>query len=157
MDILPAAMKLYVRDNGDPNKNCTLATCSIHDSYYDYLPSLGGNATFLVLFSLSLAGFILTFILTRRAIAFTFAFVCGIALEVLGYVGRIISHHDPFNENGFLLQIICLTIAPAFLAGGIYLCLRRIVYTFGQENSRIKPETYTRLVSLPIHLDLICS
>ncbi len=30
------------------------------------------------------------------------------------------------------------------MAGGIYLCLRNIVYAFGKENSRIKPETYTR-------------
>lgn len=42
------------------------------------------------------------------------------------------------------MQIICLTIAPSFMAGGIYLCLRNIVDAFGKENSRIKPETYTR-------------
>lgn len=45
------------------------------------------------------------------------------------------------------MQIVCLTIAPAFMAGGIYLCLRRIVYAFGPENSRIRPESYTRIVS----------
>jgi hypothetical protein len=38
-----------------------------------------------------------------------------------------------------------LTIAPAFMAAGVYLCLRRVVYAFGKENSRISPETYTRL------------
>jgi RTA1 like protein len=43
------------------------------------------------------------------------------------------------------MQIVCLTIAPAFMAGGIYLCLRRIVYTFGPANSRISPEAYTRI------------
>lgn len=47
------------------------------------------------------------------------------------------------------MQICCLTIGPAFMAGGIYLCLRRIVYAFGPENSRLKPEWYTRIVSLP--------
>lgn len=31
------------------------------------------------------------------------------------------------------------------MAGGIYLSLRRIVCAFGKENSRINPETYTRL------------
>lgn len=30
------------------------------------------------------------------------------------------------------------------MAAGIYLCLRRIVYAFGKENSRVAPETYTR-------------
>lgn len=44
-----------------------------------------------------------------------------------------------------MIQIICLTIAPAFLAAGIYLCLSRIVSTFGTENSRIKPLSYPRI------------
>lgn len=38
-----------------------------------------------------------------------------------------------------------MTIAPAFLAAGIYLCLSRIVVTFGEENSRIKAITYPRI------------
>lgn len=43
------------------------------------------------------------------------------------------------------MQIVCLTIAPAFLAAGIYLTLSRIVITFGPENSRIKPLSYPRI------------
>jgi len=57
------------------------------------------------------------------------------------------SWKNQWEQNGFLIQIVCLTIAPAFMAGGLYLCLRRIVYAFGPENSRIKPESYTRIVS----------
>ncbi len=49
------------------------------------------------------------------------------------------------SKNPFLIQIICLTIAPAFLAAGIYFCLSRIVSTFGTENSRIKPLSYPRI------------
>lgn len=45
-------------------------------------------------------------------------------------------------QNPFLIQIICLTIAPAFLAAGIYLCLARIIRIFGMANSRIKPRIY---------------
>ncbi len=43
------------------------------------------------------------------------------------------------------MQIVCLTIAPAFLAAGIYLTLSRIVMVFGPENSRIKPLSYPRI------------
>lgn len=43
------------------------------------------------------------------------------------------------------MQICCLTIAPAFMAAGIYLTLSRIVVTFGPENSRIKPLSYPRI------------
>jgi hypothetical protein len=83
---------------------------------------------------------------TRRGLAFTLAMASGVVLEILGYAGRIMSYNNQWDENGFLMQICCLTIAPAFMAAGIYLCLRRIVYAFGPENSRLKPEWYTRLV-----------
>ncbi|KAL8841206.1 MAG: hypothetical protein Q9170_000995 [Blastenia crenularia] len=71
--------------------------------------------------------------------------VSGCILEVLGYIGRIMSYYDPFNENDFLMQICCLTIAPAFLAAGIYLTLSRIVVTFGPKNSHIKLLSYPRI------------
>lgn len=49
------------------------------------------------------------------------------------------------TQNPFLIQIICLTIAPAFLAAGIYLCLSRIVTTVGPKHSRIKPLSYLKI------------
>ncbi len=49
------------------------------------------------------------------------------------------------KQNGFLIQIVCLTIAPAFMAAGLYLTLSRIVMTFGPENSRIAPLSYPRI------------
>ncbi|TAQ86220.1 hypothetical protein B7494_g5458 [Chlorociboria aeruginascens] len=133
--------------NNDTLADCKigLPECPISSSYYFYRVSLPANATFLTLFSLSLIAYLGTYALTRRATAFTFAMCAGVILEVLGYVGRIMSWHDQWSENGFLMQIVCLTIAPAFMAGGIYLCLRRIVYAFGPENSRITPEAYTRI------------
>jgi hypothetical protein len=58
-----------------------------------------------------------------------------------------LSWQNRWSENGFLVQICCLTIGPAFMAAGVYLCLRRIVSAFGPENSRLPPEYYTRIVS----------
>ncbi|KAI4138328.1 MAG: hypothetical protein L6R39_006845 [Caloplaca ligustica] len=131
-------------------------------------PSLAANSTFLALFSLSLCAFLVQVHLSKRLIGFTIAMVSGYILEVLGYIGRIMSYHDPFNEvytnpnllppppsnpqltsrvmqKGFLMQMCCLTIAPAFLAAGIYLTLSRIVLAFGPDNSRIKPLSYPRI------------
>ncbi|KAK3330909.1 RTA1 like protein-domain-containing protein [Apodospora peruviana] len=119
--------------------------CEFVQNFYEYRLSIAANATFLALFALSLLGFIITYAATRRGVAFTVAFVAGVILEILGYAGRVMSWKNQWDENGFLMQICCLTIAPAFLAAGIYLCLRRIVYVFGPENSRIAPEMYTRI------------
>ncbi|KAI4254286.1 MAG: hypothetical protein L6R42_007263 [Xanthoria sp. 1 TBL-2021] len=140
-------LRLVTREEktGEERALCTLDTCQIEESYYNYRPSLAANGTFLALFLLSLLAFLVQVTLSKRFIGFTIAMVSGCLLEVLGYIGRIMSYHNPFGENGFLMQICCLTIAPAFLAAGIYLTLSRIVVTFGPENSRIKPLSYPRI------------
>lgn len=77
---------------------CTLKTCPINQSYYAYRPSLSTNAAFLALFSFSLSCFLLQAALSRRFIGFTIAIVSGCILEVLGYIGRIMSWYNPFNQ-----------------------------------------------------------
>jgi hypothetical protein len=146
--LLGSAAELVTRGHPDQFAGCKIGApgCPISSSYYFYRVSLAANATFIALFSISLIGFLVTYAITRRATAFTFAMLSGVILEVIGYGGRIASWQDQWGQTGFLMQIVCLTIAPAFMAGGIYLCLRRIVYAFGPENSRISPEAYTRIV-----------
>jgi hypothetical protein len=39
--------------------------------------------------------------------------------------------------------LIPLTLAPALLTAGIYLCLGRVIVAIGSENSRLKPKMYT--------------
>ena len=128
------------RDNGVTN-------------FYPYRISLGASVAFAALFALSLLGFLATLIggicvrSWRGTSIFTIALVVGVLLELLGYVGRLLSWYNPWNESPFLLQITALTLGPAFIAASLYLCLRRIVQAFGPKNSRIPPEYYTRIVS----------
>ncbi|KAF1994276.1 RTA1-domain-containing protein [Amniculicola lignicola CBS 123094] len=125
---------------------CTMETCSLKLSYWGYLPSLAANALFLAIFALSTAMYIGQGVYSRKKfLGFSVAMVSGCLLEVIGYIGRVQAHKSPFAENPFLIQIVCLTIAPAFMAAGIYLCLSRIVLTFGPSNSRIKPLSYPRI------------
>jgi hypothetical protein len=152
------AFKAYCTTNPDANicgVYCNArpddALCQFVESYYKYRVSLPANATFLALFSISFILFAATYAFTRRGLAFTIALLLGVACEVIGYVGRVLSWQNQWSENGFLIQIVCLTIGPAFMAAGIYFCLRRIVYAFGPENSRIKPEWYTRIVCSPCY------
>ncbi|KAF2019773.1 putative sphingoid long-chain base transporter RSB1 [Aaosphaeria arxii CBS 175.79] len=137
--------KQSYNDRKNFRDSCTLDTCPLALSYWGYRPSLAANILFTVLFGISTILFIGQGVLSRRFLGFTIAMVSGCALEVIGYIGRDLSYYNPFAENPFLIQIICLTIAPAFLAAGIYLCLSRIVLTFGPQNSRIKPLSYPRI------------
>ncbi|CAG8948764.1 hypothetical protein HYFRA_00001886 [Hymenoscyphus fraxineus] len=124
---------------------CTLQTCPLSTSYYFYRVSLAANVVFLILFGISFLAYILTYLLTRRATAFTVAMVPGVVLECIGYGGRIASWQNQWKDTGFLMQIVCLSIAPAFIAAAIYFCLRRVVCAFGEEGSRIRPVWYTRI------------
>lgn len=67
----------------------------------------------------------------------------GLVLEIIGYVGRIQMHSNPFTDSPFLMSLVTLTIAPAFLSASIYLCLSRIVVVYGEDLSRFRPRTYT--------------
>ena len=52
-------------------------------------------------------------------------------------------HSNPYSSNGFEIQICCLIIAPAFIAGGVYLTLKHITLEIGANFSRIRPKLYT--------------
>lgn len=71
------------------------------------------------------------------------ALVLGCVCEVVGYAGRILLHNNPWDTDGFSIQIICLIIGPAFFAAGVYLSLKHLVITFGEQYSPIKAKWYT--------------
>lgn len=123
---------------------CTLSTCPIEESIFSYQPSLAANASFLALFALTGILHTIQGILTHKR-AFWIAAVLGCIAEVIGYAGRIISHHDPFSQNGFLIQICCLTLAPAFFSAAIYFTLGDIVTAVSLRSSRVKPRGYAAI------------
>jgi len=118
---------------------CTLGTCPIEYATVDYDPSLGGNAFYLAVFSLILfiqlaQGF------KYRTWSFTGSMASGLILEIVGYVGRVQMHFNPFLPNPFLIYIICVTIGPVFFSAAIYLTLSRIMVHYGPEYSRFSPK-----------------
>lgn len=123
---------------------CTLALCDLTLAHLNYLPSLTGNILFAILFGLTLNAQILLG-LKYRTWGYTIAASLGMLTEIFGYVGRVLMHDNPFLDSYFLLYIVTLTIAPAFMTAAIYLCLSRIVVVYGEEYSRFRPRTYTIL------------
>ncbi|MCJ1392034.1 hypothetical protein MMC18_004901 [Xylographa bjoerkii] len=124
-----------------PNNLCTLATCNVNISIYEYRPSLAANLVFVILFALSLIVHIIQGV-KYRTWGFLFAMCCGCVVEIVGYIGRILLWQNPFSFNGFLIQIICITIGPAFLTAGIYLTLFKCVTYIGPQLSRFSPKLY---------------
>lgn len=72
-----------------------------------------------------------------------------------GYVGRLMLHNDPFDKMGFKINVILLTVAPAFLSAGIYVTLKKMVVVFGREYSRLSPNAYAYIFILSDTVSII--
>jgi hypothetical protein len=127
-------------------RNCTSVSpaCPAIATTYGYYPSLGPNIALLTVFGIVVISQLgLVFIYRLWSYSFVIAAAC--LLEVVGYIGRLLMHANPWSETGFRTQIICLILGPSFLAAGIYLTLKHLVIYFGPEHSRLRPQLYTRI------------
>lgn len=93
--------------------NCTSVTpeCPIAATTYGYRPNLGGNIFFAVIFGIC-AIYNLIIGIKSRQLMFTIALAGGSLMEMIGYIGRLLMHQNPWDNSGFETQIICLILAP---------------------------------------------
>ncbi|KAK4935008.1 hypothetical protein LTR10_023849 [Elasticomyces elasticus] len=136
--------------------NCTAIGpgCSVEDSVYGYFPSLGANTFFLTFFAICF--FVNLFLGVRhRTWTYMIAVCLGCLTEAIGYIGRLLMRHNPFADYGFITQICCLIIAPAFNSAAIYLTLKHVTLCFGPEFSFIKPRFYTYIFICADFLSLL--
>ncbi|KIX02828.1 uncharacterized protein Z518_08771 [Rhinocladiella mackenziei CBS 650.93] len=136
--------------------NCTDVTpeCPVELSVYGYRPSIPANAFFAGFFGICC---IVNLGLGIRYKTWTYMIALCLACltETIGYVGRILMHDNPFADPGFMSQICCLIIAPAFNSAAIYLTLKHITLCFGPEFSMIKPRFYTYIFILADFISLL--
>lgn len=125
---------------------CTLDTCCLSEqAYLQYLPTVAGNAAYAAIFGVILVA------QTGLLIAYpkTWGFYIGIAacliLEIVGYIGRILLHNNPFSLNNFVIYLVPLTIGPAFMMAAIYLMMGRVVVAYGSHHSLVKPVYYSAI------------
>lgn len=118
--------------------------CPVQGTIYGYYPSLAANAFFAAFFGLCM---LIHLGLGLKFKTWTFMIACclGCCGELVGYIGRLIMNNNPYDNTGFVMQICCLIIAPAFFSAGIYVTLKHIVIIFGEAWSRLRPIWYTRI------------
>ncbi|ABN66877.2 putative transporter or flippase [Scheffersomyces stipitis CBS 6054] len=104
----------------------------------------GGNIFYLVIFALT-AFFTCFMCIKSRYHWYNVAFSGGLLLEFIGFLGRVLSFTDMTDSNFFIMQLVCLTIAPAFLMGGIYFLFAQLVAIHGRKFSLLKPMWYSYL------------
>ncbi|KAJ5778801.1 sphingoid long-chain base transporter RSB1 [Penicillium odoratum] len=128
--------------NSTGSDSCNLDTCPITEAYVYYVPSLAGNAFYLALFAIFLV-IQLGLGIRYKTWGFLAGLFGGLVLEIIGYLGRVQLHNNPFVFSSYLEYLICLTIGPAFFSASIYICLGRIVVVYGEQISLLRPRTYT--------------
>ncbi|CAG9948029.1 unnamed protein product [Clonostachys rosea f. rosea IK726] len=135
-----------------PDATCTLDTCPVDWSIYSYRPSLPGNATLLALFGV--VGIIHTYLGIRwKSWGFMVGMQLGCISEIIGYIGRIMLYNNPWSFIGFMIQIVCLTIAPVFFTASIYVTLSKTIVHLAPELSRFKPQLFYWIF---IPADVVC-
>lgn len=66
-------------------------------------------------------------------------FSIGMALEVVGFAGRIINHYDLQSLAGFIIQAVCILLGPTFMAATIYMLFGEIVKTLDASHHSVVP------------------
>ncbi|KAG5360335.1 Sphingoid long-chain base transporter RSB1 [Yarrowia sp. B02] len=125
------------------------------DQWYDWLSAHYGLYSFMPDYDSNLAGVILFAIILVVHIAlgawwrqwwFGICVSCGCVLEFLGFLGRFLSIEISVEDQSYyIMQIVCLTLAPAFVMAGVYCILAKLVVVYGESYSRLGPIVYTIL------------
>lgn len=81
---------------------CTPALCSLDYAVIRYVPNAASNFLFAVIFAVFLLTHLILWVI-RRTHSFSFAMCCGLILEVLGYIARVIMKTHLFVSGPFLM------------------------------------------------------
>lgn len=130
----------------------SLEALDMEKNKYKYTLEYAPNIIYFAIFSIVTANLVL--MATRsRYHWYNVAYFCGYCLEFLGFLGRILSLNDPYDDNYFLLGFVCLTLGPAFIMGGIYFLFAQLVVAYGRKYSLLKPMWYSYTF---ITIDAVC-
>lgn len=112
------------------------------ENLYGHYLNRGGNIFFFIFF-LAVLLFNVGMLRYSRYHWYNITFVCGFVLQVLCFLGRILSFTDDTNINYYLLQYVSSMLSPAFIMGGIYFLFAQNVVVHGRSYSILKPMWYS--------------
>ncbi|KAH6884869.1 RTA-like protein [Thelonectria olida] len=118
---------------------------------YKYEPSPAAAMIFLIAFGL--ASLWHTWIIFRRKAWYFTPLLLGCIVETMGYVGRFLSASNPSSIGPFMIQTLCLLVAPALFAASIYMVLGRLILFL--RAPRLSPIKPTRLTKVFVAGDVI--
>lgn len=109
--------------------NCG-STCPVQTGFYRYTPSIGGNAVLLAAHCLLIPAFLYLGFRSATPV-FSITSVAGLALGVVGFLGRLLLHHSPERQVFFAITLIGTVLGPTFITGAVILTLRHTLSLCG--------------------------
>ncbi|RCK66784.1 Sphingoid long-chain base transporter RSB1 [Candida viswanathii] len=100
------------------------------------------NIVYLTVYALIFGNYTLM-IIKSRYWWFNITFFIGYGMEFIGFLGRVLAVGRETDLSFYTMQSFCLTVAPAFIMGGIYFIFGQLVVVHGSEFSRLPPMWYS--------------
>lgn len=120
---------------------CTAELCSTDNAILGYVPSLSGNLAITSIFGAFLIAHAICWFFYRTH-SFTLAILLGLALETVGYLARVQLHTYFAASTPFLVNTICLAVAPLFFMATLHVTYCRVIMHYGPQNSRLTPRQH---------------
>jgi magnesium-transporting ATPase (P-type) len=123
-------------------ESCTEVTdaCPVSATLYGYRPHLVGNAILCLAFAVCVLLQLGSLICLRvRTWSYMIVLLIGTIVEVLGYMGRLVMNDNPWSTLGVASQLICLIVAPSFIAAAMSVTFKHIIVYCGASYSWIRP------------------
>ncbi|KAI1171503.1 RTA1 like protein-domain-containing protein [Nemania sp. FL0916] len=131
---------------------CASVICSLGVLYQP--PGLAGNATLLASFA-SLIPITLALTFKYKSLVFPIFLATGLALEVLGYVGRLGLHYDVDSGPCITLFLIGTSLGPICIFFSMVWTVPHIIGVFGEEYRAFMFVRYPGLFAIPIAISLL--
>ncbi|KAI2470944.1 RTA1-domain-containing protein [Annulohypoxylon bovei var. microspora] len=132
--------------------DCASSYCS--RVFLTYQPSLAGNAIFLALFAV-LIPIIFALGIKYKSSIFAATVATGLALEVVGYIGRVLLHSSSNDRSYFILFLIGTMIGPTFICAAMFLTMPQIVAVYGEGFHSWRPGWYSYLFYALLGVSLV--
>ncbi|KAK6440214.1 hypothetical protein LTR95_003567 [Oleoguttula sp. CCFEE 5521] len=106
---------------------------------YGYTPSLALAALAVALFVVALAAHV--YLLTRHKTWYFTTVAVGTAMEIIGYIPRILSSQkDPYRVAFFVIQYFFIVVAPVLFSAAIYATLSIMIGVYGRQYAPMSPK-----------------
>ncbi|OQN99388.1 hypothetical protein B0A48_14365 [Cryoendolithus antarcticus] len=131
----PAVQGGYI----DPNFPNPMGPGDARIVIYGYTPSLALAALAVALFLVALAGHV--YLLVRHKTWYFTTVAVGTAMEIIGYIPRILSsQEDPYRVAFFVVQYFFIVVAPVLFSAAIYATLSIMIGVYGRQYAPMSPK-----------------